>query len=149
MLVSYFKLILNTKEIEMSREYEQVVEFNRVILGLEQRPHGLQSYAEAQLSFVQLKEESIEYLEAVTEKDLVKCVDACVDSIVFAMGILYKMGVTEEEFSTIFEVVMGANMTKKMGVKKGREGYDAADAYKPDDFVPPEEIIADILATGK
>jgi predicted HAD superfamily Cof-like phosphohydrolase len=129
----------------MSKVFRSVVEFNQKVLGLEPRPHGLQEYDEAHLSYMQLNEEASEYLGAYLDEDLVGCVDACIDSIVFAMGILYKMGIVEEEFDTIFEVVMAANMTKKIGVAKGREGFTSLDATKPLGFKSPEHIIKEIL----
>lgn len=130
----------------MSKEFRLVSAFNQTVLGLAVRKHGLQDGEEARLSFAQLAEEAQEYMDANLEGDLPGAVDACIDSIVFAMGILFKMGVTEEEFDTIFEVVMNANMTKKIGVKAGREGFDAADAVKPTDFIPPEVFIKEILS---
>lgn len=131
----------------MSKEFRKVATFNQIVLGIDKRNHGLQTHDEAQLSYIQLKEEAIEYLEALGQDDLPGCIDACIDSIVFAMGILYKMGITEEEFDTMFEVVMNYNMTKKKGVKAGREGHDAADAVHAPGMVKPEEIIRDMLET--
>lgn len=129
----------------MSKAFRMVERFNDQVLNIGARPHGLQPLDEADLSYTQLTEEAKEYLDARASHDLPGCVDAAMDSIVFSMGILYKMGVTDEEFDTIFEVIMNANMTKKKGVAKGREGFDAADAAKPDDFVAPEQMIMEIL----
>lgn len=129
----------------MKSAFTQVKEFNKDILGIAPRPKGLQSPDEAALSHKQLTEEAEEFLQANKDHDYIGSVDACIDSIVFAMGILYKLGVTETEFDTIFEIVMSANMAKKIGVKKGREGFGAADAIKPEGWVPPEELIAKVL----
>lgn len=130
----------------MSKEFGLVVKFNQEVLGLAPRNHGVQDMAEASLSHRQLMEEAQEFIDAREVRDLIGCVDACIDSIVFAMGILYKMGVTQEEFSTIFEVVMDANMTKKPGIKAGREGFgDSKDAVKPVGFVAPEVFIKEIM----
>jgi len=63
----------------------------------------------------------------------------------FAQGILYKMGISDDEYQKIFEIVHAANMSKKPGVKEGREGFDAVDAVKPEDFVSPEDAIMRIL----
>lgn len=130
----------------MSSIFAKVAHFNHHVLEITPRPVGLQSHEEARLSERQLIEEAEEFLDAVVEdKDVVKAVDACIDSIYFALGILYKMGVTEEKFDSIFEVVHNANMKKVMGKKANRQGFDAADATKPEDWVAPEVYIERIL----
>ena len=129
----------------MSYEYKLVADFNTVILGIEDRVLGLQIQDEYLLSHKQLVEEADEFLEASRKGDLVEAIDACIDSIVFSMGILYKLGITNEQFEDIFEVVMSANMTKKIGVKVGREGFDSEDAVKPDNWEGPESTIRRIL----
>ena len=132
----------------MKTQFSQVQTFNQEILGIDPRAKGVQPLEEAQLSHKQLTEEADEYLQAIKDGDYIGAIDGCIDSIVFAMGILYKLGITEDQFDDIFEVVMTANMMKKIGVKKGREGFGAADAVKPEGWVPPEETIARILANG-
>ena len=128
-------------------EFEQVIRFNREILGIKARPHGLQTFDEARLSYTQMAEEAQEFLDAHQVGDLVGCIDACIDCMVFTMGILYKMGITEEEYKTIFKVVMDANMTKSAGQNASRTGFGSAtDAVKPKEFVPPEHIIRDIIS---
>lgn len=129
----------------MNKAYRNVVKFNQEILGVVPRPLGLQPQQEAALSFTQLIEEANEFDDAWGEQDFIGAIDSCIDSIFFAMGILYKMGVTPEKFDRIFDAVTQANMSKKIGVKEGREGFDAADAIKPADFKSPEEAIAEIL----
>lgn len=130
----------------MKTQFSQVQQFNHEILGIAPRAKGPQPIEEAQLSHRQLTEEANEYLQAIKDGDYIGAIDGCIDSIIFAMGILYKLGVREDQFDSIFEVVMSANMSKKIGVKKGREGFDAVDAIKPEGWVPPEETIAKILA---
>ena len=130
----------------MSQQFNEVVEFNQDVLKIGARGHKLQDPEEFQLSFVQLQEESSEFLEACNSGDYIGAVDACIDSIVFAMGILYKLGLTDEEFETCFTVVMAANMNKRKGVKAGREGFNAEDAVKPEGWIAPEEILREILS---
>lgn len=130
----------------MKTPFSQVQKFNHEILGIAPRAKGPQPLSEAELSHRQLTEEADEYLQAIKDGDYIGAIDGCIDSIVFAMGILYKLGITEDQFDDIFEVVMTANMQKKIGVKKGREGFNASDAIKPEGWVPPEATIAKILA---
>lgn len=129
----------------MSQQWELVEKFNRKVLGIQPRAHELQSIDEMLLSARQLSEEVNEFMDAHEEGNYVGCVDAVIDNMVFGLGILYKLGLTHDEFEKCFAAVMNANYTKKKGVKEGREGFDAVDAIKPEDFVPPEVEIARIL----
>lgn len=125
--------------------FEKVAEFNQEVLDIQPREKGLQNSDEAQLSMMQMREEIDEFEEGYEQRDLVKCVDACIDNIYFTMGVLYKMGITPDDFSTIFEVVHQANCAKVMGKKAERSGFESADAIKPEGWVAPEEIIKEIL----
>jgi len=125
--------------------YNKVVKFNQDILHIEPRDQGLPEVDEYQLTYTQLAEEAEEYLMNCEVSDYVGAVDACIDSIFFALGALYKLGITEYQFYAIFDAVTECNMTKKKGVKNGREGFDADDAIKPNDWVGPEERIMEIL----
>jgi predicted HAD superfamily Cof-like phosphohydrolase len=129
----------------MNKAYINVVKFNQEILGIAPRPLGLQSMQEAELSHTQLIEEANEFLLSTKTQDFIGAIDGCIDSIFFAMGILYKLGVSPDQFDRIFDAVTQANMSKKIGVKEGREGFDALDAVKPEDFKSPEESIMEIL----
>ena len=129
----------------MCEKYKSVVEFNQNVLGIAQRSKVLQPVDEFRLSHKQLTEEANEFLEACEDFDYINAIDAVIDSLIFGFGILYKLGLSEREVDEIFAAVMDANMTKKLGVKAGREGFNAADAVKPVDFVSPETRIMRIL----
>lgn len=129
----------------MATPFKRVEIFNQEILGIKPRNLGLQEFEECKLSYAQISEEADEFMTACIQQDYVKAIDACIDSIVFAKGILYKMGVDEELFHKIFAVVMDANMQKKIGIKKGREGFNAVDAVKPENWVSPESRIEELL----
>jgi len=116
------------------------------VLGISPREINLPELEEAKLSTLQLKEEATEFLDAVNDGLLGYAVDAIVDSIYFSYGILYKMGVSEEKMDRIFSIVHEANMKKQIGIKKGREGFDALDAVKPEGWEAPEEQIEMVLA---
>jgi len=126
--------------------FGKAVEFNREVLGF--KPPQTASALlkrDGQISVMQLMEEATELGDAVIEDSLTDQVDALVDSIYFAYGTLFKMGIREHVLDEIFEVVHSANMTKAIGVKKGREVEGAVDAIKPKGWVGPEEQIAKIL----
>lgn len=123
----------------------QVVEFNSKVLKISQRPKGMLAEAEFQISENSLKEEIDEFIEAHQSGDFVGCVDAMIDLMYFANGVLYKMGLTPEEIVKCKTAVHEANMEKKLGVNHRRGDGSAADAVKPEGWVSPEERIIDIL----
>lgn len=129
----------------MSKEFEYVAEFNKKILGIKERPIGVQSEDEYNLSRTQLLEEAEEFFTSCKKSDVIGCIDACIDSIFFSLGILYKLGVTKEQYTKCFKAVFESNMTKKLGTKSNRKGYSSADATKPEKFISPEEKIREIL----
>jgi len=130
----------------MSKEYRSVCRFNQSVLGIAPRALGSQPEDEVALSLNQLLEEVTEFRDAYADGDFVGGIDAMIDLQIFSMGILYKMGLTEEMYVKIFRAVMGVNNKKKAGVKAGREGFKAVDAVKPESLEGPEDMIADILA---
>jgi len=129
----------------MSKQYTQVVDFNRAILKIAKRPVGIQDPDEFMLSMTQLKEEIGEIEEAYKHQDFVELIDGLIDLEYFLLGIFYKNGLSSKTHEDIFTAVHIANLNKKAGIKKGREGFSAADANKPEDWVSPEQAIIDIL----
>ena len=123
----------------------QVVDFNRTILGIEQRLQMPMGPAELELSITCLREEVEEFREAAESGDYIGMVDAMIDLQYFAMGVLYKMGIPPDKIVACCTAVHEANMTKKRGIKAGRGDGSAADATKPAGWIPPEERIGDIL----
>jgi predicted HAD superfamily Cof-like phosphohydrolase len=122
--------------------FKQVVEFNASIIGIEPREHGLMNGEEAEFTSKALDEERVEFLDAHKSGDIIACVDALLDNIYFAIGGLYKMGLTPEQMEKCMTAVHEANMTKKKGVTdRGHEN----DAIKPAEWIPPEERIGRIL----
>lgn len=131
----------------MKSIFNQVAEFNEKVLNIKPLEKGnLLASDVIALSCHQLHEEADELQEAHDEQDYIGAVDACIDSIYFSLGILYKLGVKEHQFDAIFEVVNNANMAKVSGKAKGREKHSAADATKPEGWSGPEDTIAQILA---
>lgn len=122
----------------------KVIEFNRDVLGIHPRPIGMLSSQESSHLHKCLVEEANELSDACRNGDLIGSIDALIDSVYFALGGLYKMGLTPELADEIFAVVHDANMTKRKGVIKSR-ATGAADAVKPENWVPPEERIGDLL----
>jgi len=124
--------------------YTKVRKFNREILGIKPHAPGPLSSEESEISIKCLLEEIEEFDEAVEDGVFIDQVDAIIDLIYFAHGILYKMGINEQQFEAIFDVVHKANMTKKIGVNAKRD-TGAKDAVKPKDWVSPEKEIERII----
>jgi len=125
---------------------QQVAEFNTQILDIQPGLiiTGLTD-ANFILSIKQLNEEISEFEQADEANDLPGQVDAMLDLVYFALGILYKMGLSPLEINTLFTAVHEANMTKAIGKKKGREVEGATDAIKPVDFKDPKNIIEGVI----
>lgn len=125
---------------------QQVAEFNTQILDI-QPGLIITGLTEANfiLSIKQLNEEISEFEQADEANDLPGQVDAMLDLVYFALGILYKMGLSPLEINTLFTAVHEANMTKAIGKKKGREVEGATDAIKPVDFKDPKNIIEGVI----
>ncbi len=123
----------------------RVFEFNQKVLGLtrDQGPASLERNEHYWLSHV-LREEAMEF-ETSGRGELDEMVDALVDSIVFAMGGLYRLGLSEEQALACFHAVMDANFEKKAGQKAGRVFGAVVDAVKPHDWVGPEARIRKVL----
>ena len=132
--------------IPVNKQFLDVMNFNRTILGIDPRKPGPQSRNEFELSMKQLKEEIGEIEEAFDKGDYIGVLDGLIDLEYFLLGVFYKNGINESTHSELFDAVHQANLLKKVGVKEGREGFgDAADAIKPDSWVDPELKFARIL----
>lgn len=70
-------------------------------------------------------------------EDQADMIDAIMDLIYFALGRLYEIGCSEDDFAAMWDAIHHANMTKVRG-NKGR-GSDA-DAIKPTGWKGPEEV---------
>lgn len=121
-----------------------VIEFNHDILGIEKRSLGPMPVAEMEHLIKSLHEEVDEFEEACSDGDFIKQIDSLLDGIYFALGGLYKMGLTAEMVDDIFAAIHAANLRKKKGVVARRD-TGAPDAIKPDDWISPDERIARIL----
>jgi predicted HAD superfamily Cof-like phosphohydrolase len=122
-----------------------VIEFNQNILGVEPRP--LEPLPENEKAHLKkcLDEEATEFVEGVEKGDVVEAIDALMDSMYYALGGLYKMGLTAEQIETIFLIVHKKNMTKRKGVVEHRAVEGAVDAVKGENWVPAEVEIAKFL----
>lgn len=121
-----------------------VVEFNQQVLGIEQRSPKLLSFEEFSITRKCLQEELDELVEANFNSDYIGCVDALVDNMYFNIGAMYKLGLTPEQIHECCMAVHAANITKKKGVNAKRD-TGAADAVKPEGWVPPEERLRKII----
>lgn len=132
----------------MSKQFIEVAEFNRSLLGIKARRLGEQPEKEFTLTITQLYEEVEELEAAFRDKDFIAQLDALVDLNYFLLGALYKMGVHHEMYEKLFSAVHNCNMLKKAGVNEKRGDHGAVDASKPNDWVNPEIAIARILDEG-
>lgn len=121
-----------------------VQQFNRELLGVQQTGIRLLTDKERDYTHRCLVEEADEMRDAGMAQSVPKQVDAFVDSIYFALGGLYRMGLSPEQVLQCCMAVHEANMTKKKGVNERRD-MGVEDVIKPATFVPPEEAIARLL----
>ena len=124
---------------------QDVIEFNRDLLGIEQRTPAMMSVEEHTHLTMALQEELKEFNDAVVEGNVVGAVDALIDLMYFAIGGLWKLGLSHEQMVHCMKAVHAANMLKRKG-KVAKRHTGAADAVKPEDWIPPEEAIQEILA---
>lgn len=126
---------------------EQIVNFNKEILGIEQRTQGLIPANEAQISIESLVEEANELREAFQGQDFIKAVDAVADTLFFAVGVMYKFGLSQNQIvnailsqhnlrlqhpmSAIYEC--GVEVNEHIGFPEGQLTLDYAQSIE--DFV--------------
>lgn len=135
------------------KTFADVIEFNQKIIGLKPVPYLNQE--RLQWFKNTINEELGEFVEAnekykmdyeaskkitVSEDQLLEdqadMIDAIMDLIYFALGRLYEIGCTEDDFAAMWDAIQHANMTKKRG-NKGRGSDD--DAIKPEGWQGPEQ----------
>lgn len=123
---------------------QDVIEFNRELLGIEQRTPAMMPVEEHTHLTMALQEELQEFNDAVVEGNVVGAVDAIIDMMYFAIGGLWKLGLSHEQMVQCMKAVHAANMLKRKG-KVAKRHTGAADAVKPEGWVAPEELIRQIL----
>lgn len=128
----------------MNQMIESVIDFNQRVLKIEPRELGVMSEGEVKATVKALNEEAVEFEDAYAGQDMLGQVDALIDSIYFAIGGLYKMGLTAEQIGKAFQVVHDCNMAKKLGTVEKR-GNPLGDAVKPEGWKGPEEALAEVL----
>lgn len=134
----------------MKEAASAVITFNRDLLGIAPREIAPLSNAEFEHLKKCLHEEfSTELDTAFLAEDVVAMVDSILDGIYFAIGGLYKMGLTADQVHACFMHIHEKNMEKKAGKVARRAVEGAADAVKPENFVPPEVEITRILGLGE
>ena len=134
------------KVLYINRQFLQVAEFNRTVLGIPTRHLTFQDKDELELSLKQLREEIDEFNQAAKKRDFLAALDALIDLEYFLLGVLYKHGVDEELHENLFTAVHEANMLKKAGVKKERGKHgNAIDANKPEEWTDPTVLFARII----
>lgn len=120
----------------------RVYAFNSEVVGVPERPLGGLPAPEHEWLVHVLREEAQELGDATELPDMV---DALVDSVIFAIGGLYRLGLTPGEAESCFHAVMDANFQKRSGQKSGRVFQGVSDAVKPEGWQDPKLRIAKIL----
>lgn len=133
----------------MSKQFKDVVEFNQDIIKLApteflnlERVEWFKNTINEELS--EFEKANDDYIAAkrcnADAETLLGCqvdmMDAIIDLIYFALGRLYEIGITEDDFDAMWNAVHESNMTKKRG-NKGRGSDD--DAIKPEGWQGPEQ----------
>ena len=125
---------------------EKVIEFHQTILGTPQATSIAElNNANFELLVRQLDEELLELQAGWEDTNIVNQVDALVDLIYFALGGLYKKGLSAKQIEHVFGLVHDANMTKSIGKVAKRYVEGTIDAVKPTDFRGPELAIKEYL----
>ena len=122
--------------------FNRVFEFNQIIQQVPSRKPEPLTGKEKDWLLTCLKEEADEFEIAL---DRVQQVDALIDSMIFAAGGLFRMGLTARQAEDCLNAVMDANFLKKTGQKEGRVFEGVVDATKPEDWTGPELRISQIL----
>lgn len=123
----------------------KVIDFNQTVLKIQPRVQCPLSQPEFDITVKALNEEVQEFIQASKDSDYIGQIDALIDLQYFAMGALYKLGLTADQINRCCSAVHEANMTKKLGVKASRGDGSAADAIKPEGWEAPEVRIGAIL----
>lgn len=122
--------------------FNRVFEFNQIIQQVPSRKPEPLTGKEKDWLLTCLKEEADEFEIAL---DRVQQVDALIDSMIFAAGGLFRMGLTARQAEDCLNAVMDANFLKKTGQKEGRVFEGVVDATKPEGWTGPELRISQIL----
>ncbi len=142
----------------MSDIVDKVVFFNQEVLGIAQRKPQVMALNEQEITVKCLHEEVQEFMDAydtcMADDNTVKqefeipyvaeMADAMIDNIYFAIGALYKLGLTADQIRRCMYAVHDCNVQKKAG-KNAKRDTGAADAVKPEGWVGPEAKIQTIL----
>ena len=121
----------------------KIVKFNKEVLGISvENPPKPFRPGELLWLLKALREEVQELEDA---PNLVEQVDALIDTSIFAIGGLVRLGLTEMQIRECFDIVMDANFRKRVGQKAGRVVEGVTDAVKPDDWVGPEALLQEVI----
>lgn len=123
----------------------KVIDFSQTVLKIQPRIQCPLSLPEFEITVKALNEEVQEFIQASKDSDYIGQIDALIDLQYFAMGALYKLGLTADQINRCCYAVHDANMTKKLGIKASRGDGSAADAIKPEGWEAPEVRIGAIL----
>lgn len=96
----------------MKKQLDKVSEFHKIFkLGIENQPVSILENNKAKLRFELMKEENEEYMEAVTNNDIVEVADALGDMLYILCGTIIEHGMTGL-IEEVFDEIHKSNMSK-------------------------------------
>ena len=102
---------------------EEIFDFNKLVLSISKNKICELSASEAEFIKKAIDEETKELHEAITSGNIVDQIDALIDLAYFAIGGIYKLGLSAEQANTCFTHIHATNMSKVKGVKQGRSEF--------------------------
>ena len=138
-MVAPFKTV---GEALLAMDLRMMLDFNRKFgFVIHETPTHL-TIEKAKERWTCMKEEIDEFLEAAEEQNMVKMLDALVDTDYFLKGTIVMMGL-QHAFAAAWMAVHGANMLKVPGV--GPRGF-TVDLIKPEGWEAPDQHLQAILS---
>ena len=96
----------------MKKQLDKVSEFHKIFkLGIENQPVSILENNKAKLRFELMKEENEEYMEAVTNNDIVEVADALGDMLYILCGTIIEHGMAGL-IEEVFDEIHKSNMSK-------------------------------------
>ena len=108
----------------MQKQIKSVHEFHSAVgLGINTNPTGDLGENKNMLRYNLMKEENEEYLEAVTNNDIVEIADALGDMLYILCGTIIEHGL-QDKMESVFDEIQRSNMSKL--------GHDGKPIYRED-----------------
>ena len=128
---------------------QKVLEFHNKFSLPEEPSPGFPKEEDMEFRLMRQAEEGDELYAAWQEGDIVKALDALLDSAYIVYGTALRMGITPEMWDAGFEAVHAANMRKERATEASQSKYGTTvDIVKPAGWTGPEDILRKILGVN-